>query len=618
MSISADILENTMMDAAPGIRLRSWLHAFENTLLAVLLTTMVLLPITEIVLRATLGIGIRGAIEFTQHLTLVAAMLGAVVAAREGKLLAFATATLLHGGMQRCARYFTAIISVAVIAVLCQAGIEFVQSEHAGGNLLAYGIPIWIVDLALPVGFALILARLAMRSTDKWAGRLCVLLAGLAVAGIWRYAPVDPQLWVLPALIIIGIATVFGAPVFVSIAGVALSLLVAEGVPVASMALDHYSLTSNSSLPAIPLFTLAGFLLAESGAPARLIALFNAAFGRYRSGAAVVAVLSCTLFTSFTGASGISILALGGLLLPLLRDTGYPEKSALTLITGGGLPGTILLPALPLILYAIVAKVSIEEMFLGGILPVALMFTLVLGWGIRRRPRNHKAHTETFNLQRLLQALWKAIWELALPAIPVIALFTGLATPVEAAAVTAFYVLIITTLINRDLSIRRDLPRVMAECGLLVGGILLILGVALGLTNFMVDARIPDRAVEWVTTIIHTRWLFLLALNGFLLLIGCVMDIYSAIIVIAPLVVPIGLAFGIHPVHLGITFLANMELGYLTPPVGMNLFYASSRFNIPMLEMCRAVIPLLGVLAVGVLIITYIPWLSTALLGLLR
>ena len=217
-----------------------------------------------------------------------------------------------------------------------------------------------------------------------------------------------------------------------------------------------------------------------------------------------------------------------------------------------------------------------------------------------------------------LQALWKAKWEVALPAIPVTALFTGLATPLEAAAVTAFYVLIVTTLINRDLSIRRDLPRVMAECGLLVGGILLILGVALGLTNFMVDARIPDRAVEWVTTIILNRWLFLLVLNGFLLLLGCVMDIYSAIIVVAPIVVPIGLAFGIHPVHLGITFLANMELGYLTPPVGMNLFYASSRFNIPMLEICRAIIPLLCALAMGVLIITYIPWLSTALLGILR
>ena len=618
MNVSTNPLENAMPDTTSGIRLRYGMHAFENTLLAILLAAMVLIPMSEIVLRATLGFGIQGTIEWVLHLTLVAAMLGAAMAAREGRLLAFATATLLHGQTKKFFGIFSATVSVAVTAILCQSGIEFVQSERAGGNLLAYGIPVWIFDLALPAGFALILVRLAMRATDKWAGGLCVLLAGLAAAGIWRYAPVDPQVWVWPALIIIGVATVFGAPVFITIAGVALTLLAAGDVPLASMALDHYTLTSNSSLPAIPLFSLAGFLLAESGAPVRLIALFNAAFGRYRSGAAVVAVLSCTLFTSFTGASGIAILALGGLLLPLLRNAGYPEKSALTLVTGGGLPGTILLPALPLILYAIVAKVSIEEMFLGGILPVALMFTLVLAWGILRRPRRHKESTDTFNLQRLLQAFWKAKWELALPVIPVTALFTGLATPLEAAAVTAFYVLIVTTLINRDLSIRRDLPRVMAECGLLVGGILLILGVALGLTNFMVDARIPDRAVEWVTTIIHNRWLFLLVLNGFLLLIGCVMDIYSAIIVVAPLVVPIGLAFGIHPVHLGITFLANLELGYLTPPVGMNLFYASSRFNIPMLIMCRAVIPLLGVLAVGVLVITYIHWLSTGLPGLLR
>jgi len=618
MNASTDILEDVLPDARPLFRLRHWLHAFENSLLAILLAAMVLIPMAEIVLRASLGIGIRGAIEWVLHLMLVAAMLGAAIAAREGKLLAFATAGLLQRRVQKISGLFTAIVSVAVTAILCLSGIEFVQSEREVGKLLAYGLPVWIAELALPVGFAVILARLVKRAAEKWTGCLLVLLAGLACAGVWRYAPVDPQVWVLPALIIIGIATVFGAPVFVAIAGVALTLLAAGGIPLASMALDHYTLTANSTLPAIPLFSLAGYLLAESRAPARLIALFNAAFGRYRSGAAVVAVLSCTLFTSFTGASGIAILALGGLLLPLLRDTGYPEKSALTLITGGGLPGTILLPALPLILYAIVARVSIEEMFLGGLLPVVLMFALVLAWGISKHPRRHHVSTAPFNLQSLLQALWRAKWEVALPAIPITALFSGLATPLEAAAATAFYVLIVTTLINRDLSIRRDLPRVMAECGLLVGGILLILGVALGLTNFMVDARIPDLAVEWVTTIIHNRWLFLIVLNGFLLLIGCVMDIYSAIIVIAPLLVPIGLAFGIDPVHLGIIFLANLELGYLTPPVGMNLFYASSRFNQPMLKMCRAVMPLLAVLAVGVLMITYIPWLSTGLPGLLR
>jgi TRAP transporter, DctM subunit len=620
MSVSANTLGNTMLDTASGIRLRAWIYgiyAFENAMLAVLLTAMVLIPISEIVLRATLGLGIKGAIEWVLHLTLVTAMLGAAIAAREGKLLAFATATMLDGHARKITGIFSTTVSVAVTLILCQSGLEFVQSERNAGNLLAYGIPVWAVDLALPVGYALILLRLVSRSSEKWPARLVMLLAALVLAGVWRYAPVDPQIWVIPAIVVIGIATFFGAPVFVCIAGITLVFLAAGGVPIASMALDHYTLTSNSSLPAIPLFTLAGFLLAESGAPGRLVEVFNAAFGRYRSGAAVVTVLACTLFTSFTGASGTSILALGGLLLPLLRDANYPERKALSLITGGGLPGTILLPALPLILYAIVAKVAIEEMFLGGVLPAALMFTIVLFWGIRQRLRSNEVNTGVFNARRLQQALWAAKWELALPVIPVTALFTGLATPVEAAAVTAFYILIVTVIINHDLEIRRDLPRVMAECGLLIGGILLIMGVALGLTNLLVDARVPDRAVEWVTTIIHNRWLFLLALNGFLLLVGCVMDIYSAIIVVAPLVVPIGLAFGINPVHLGIIFLANMELGYLTPPVGINLFYASSRFNLPLFEVCCYVIPLFGVMAVGVLIITYVPWLSTVLLKLL-
>jgi tripartite ATP-independent transporter DctM subunit len=415
-------------------------------------------------------------------------------------------------------------------------------------------------------------------------------------------------------LVVIAIALLLGAPIFAVIGGAGLFLLGDSGVPAAAVAVNHYGLVVNPSLPAIPMFTLAGYLLAESQAPKRLIVLFHALFGRLRGGAALVSVLACTFFTCFTGASGVTILALGGLIMPLLLGSRYQQRPALGLVTAAGLPGVLLMPALPLILYAIVAKISLEEMFLGGLLPAALMLCIVAAWGVsREQPRKPDEERPEFDWRHVLTAVAGAKWELSLPAIAVLALASGLATPVEAAAATAFYAFVITTVIRRDLSLVRDLPRVVAECGLMVGGILLILGVALSLTNYLVDAQIPDSLIAWVTQSIDQRWKFLLILNLLLLAAGCIMDIYTAIVVLVPLVVPLGYAFGIHPVHLGIIFLANLELGYLTPPVGMNLFFASYRFDKPIAEVFRAIIPLFAALCLGVLAITYMPWLSTAL-----
>jgi tripartite ATP-independent transporter DctM subunit len=300
--------------------------------------------------------------------------------------------------------------------------------------------------------------------------------------------------------------------------------------------------------------------------------------------------------------------------MPLLVAARFPPRAALGLVSAGGLPGVLLMPALPLILYAIVARVSIEDMFLGGALPAAAMIALIAGWALLRQPRRREP-APSFDAARARAALVAAKWELSLPVMPIAALASGLATPVEAAALTALYAFLVAAVIHRDVALGRDLPRVMAECGLMIGGILLILGVALSLTNLLVDAQVPERMVGWVTGLIESRWVFLLALNALLLVAGCVMDIYTAIVVLAPLVTPVGLAYGVHPVHLGIIFLANLELGYLTPPVGMNLFFASYRFGKSLTEVFRAVAPLLIVLGGGVLAITYVPWLSTALLA---
>jgi len=584
----------------------------ENSALAAVFALTVALPLAEIALRATLRVGIEGVAALVQHLTLALGMMGAAVAAREQRLLSLATGAMFAGRAAAAARFAAGTLAAAVAALLAFAAAEFVAIERAAGVTLTYRIPAWLAELPLPLGFAVISARLAWHAAPGLPGRLAAAALAAAVVVLLRTADIDPGVALLPALALLAAGAVLGAPIFAVLGGSALFLLLAQGVPAAAAAVNHYSLVVNPSLPAIPMFTLAGYLLAEARAPARLVEVFDALFGRYRGGAAVVTVLACTFFTCFTGASGVTILALGGLVMPLLARAGYAPKPALGLVTAAGLPGVLLMPALPLILYAIVARVSIEDMFLGGALPALLMIGIVVAWGVSRQPRA-RGPRAAFDARRARRAIAAAKWELLLPAVPIGALGSGLATPVEAAALTAAYAFVITSFVHRDLHLARDLPRVVAECGLMVGGILLILGVALGLTNYLVDAQLPGRLVEWVTQTIDSRIVFLLALNALLLLAGCVMDVFTAIVVLAPLVTPIGLAYGVHPVHLGIVFLANLELGYLTPPVGMNLFFASYRFGKPVAEVFRAVAPLFIALAAGLLAITYLPWLSTLL-----
>jgi tripartite ATP-independent transporter DctM subunit len=379
------------------------------------------------------------------------------------------------------------------------------------------------------------------------------------------------------------------------------------------MPIRHYQQVTNASLPAIPMFTLAGYFLAEGGAARRLVRVFQALVGHFRGGPAIATVLVCAFFTSFTGASGVTILALGGLLMPVLLAARYSQKDALSLLTGSGSIGLLFPPCLPVILYAIIANIDINQMFLGGILPGILMVIAAGIWGVARSRRPAEGEIKAFLWAEAKSALWDAKWELLLPVVACAALFSGYATAVEASAITALYAFIVESVVYKDLKISRDVPRVMTECGLLVGAILLILGVALGFTGYLVQAQVPVQLIAWVQGSVHSPLLFLLALNVFLLIVGCLMDIFSAIIVVVPLLVPLGAAFGIDPVHLGIIFLANLELGYLTPPVGMNLFLSSYRFDKPMPEVWKAIIPMLLVLLGGVLLITYLPFMSTAL-----
>lgn len=602
------------MTQADSGGLKSTLRSGEDTVLSLALGLMALLPLTEMVLRPLLNRGVPGAISLTQHLTLVVGMVGAAVAAREGRLLAVSgLPALLRGRPGRIARVVSGAVAATVAGALCYAALQFVLSEREVGKELIPGLPFWTLQAFLPLGFGLIALRLLWRTDSGFLGRVAAAALAVALVCALVYLPVPREMLRWIGIAVVVTAIVLGAPVFVALGGAALLLFWSAELPIASLSLDHYRLVVNASLPAIPLFTLAGYFLAESQAPKRLVRVFDTLLGGFRGGAAAVTVLAGAFFTAFTGASGITILALGGLLMPLLRGVGHSDRSALGLVTSSGSLGVLLPPSLPLILYAVVAKVPMHQMFLGAILPGAIMALLLLAWG------RHTAGTGTPRSVRPVdgaevgRAVWDAKWELGLPLVAFAALFGGFATPVEAAALTALYAFIIEVLVHRDLGLRKDVLRVMTECGLLVGGVLLILGVALGFTNYLVDAQIPDKTIEWATGTLRSPWAFLAALNVFLLLVGCVMDIFSAIVVVVPIMVPVALAFGVDPVHLGIVFLANMELGYLTPLVGMNIFFASYRFGKPVLEVCRAVLPFLAVLLVGVLVITYVPWLTSIL-----
>jgi C4-dicarboxylate transporter, DctM subunit len=607
---------------------RGALRGSENGLVVAALAALVVLPLIEVLMRP-FRTGVSGSIVFVQHFTLFVGMLGGAIAARDGRLLSLSTLShFLKGRLKSWATLVSHAVAAAITVFLCLASVEFLATEKEGGRVLAYGIPVWVVQLVLPVGFGLVSFRLIWHASERWSGRGIALLLGGALMLMAAQRAIEPESLMVPALVVLVVATVLGAPVFTAIGGAALILLWGAGYPTASVPLKHYSLVTSQTLPAIPLFTLAGYFLAEGGASRRLVRVFQLLVGQIRGGPAIVTALVCAFFTSFTGASGVTILALGGLLMPVLLAAQYSERNALGLLTSAGSLGLLFPPCLPLIIYAFVAsniatnmgmeaEVTIQNMFLAGIVPGFLLVGLTAWWGFRVGPRV-AVDRPRFDATQAFRAVWEAKWELLLPVVALGALFSGYATTVEAAAVTAMYAFVVETFVYRDLRLFRDVPRVMTECGLLVGGVLLILGVAMGLTNYLVIEQVPDRLVEWSTDSIHSRWMFLLLLNVFLLIVGCLMDVYSAIAVVAPLIVPVGLQFGVDPVHLGIIFLANLELGYLTPPVGMNLFLSSYRFGKPVPEVIRSVLPMLGVLLVGVLLITYVPALTMTLPRLFR
>lgn len=417
---------------------------------------------------------------------------------------------------------------------------------------------------------------------------------------------------ILLATITALILLLFGAPIFVVIAGLTLYLLFSSGIDLSAIIIEMHRMATTPLLVAIPLFTFAGYLLSESGAPRRLIKLSDAILGWLPGGLSIIALITCAVFTAFTGATGLTIIALGGILLPAMLRGRYPERFALGLLTTSGTLGLLFPPSLPLILYAILAKVRIDQLFVAGILPGTLLVLLLSVFNIHRAIRAEVPKAR-FDVGEVLNASKQSMWDLPLPFIVLGGIYSGYLAVSETAAITAAYVLLIEVVMYRDIK-WTELPEIMRKSMVLVGGILIILGAAMGLTNYLIDAEVPMKILNFFEDHIESRYLFLVVLNLFLLAVGCTMGIFSALIVVVPLLTSIAQAYAINPIHLGIIFLTNLEIGASIPPLGINLFISSIRFEKPVLRLYVASLPFIGILLFALAIITYLPWLSLALL----
>lgn len=417
------------------------------------------------------------------------------------------------------------------------------------------------------------------------------------------------------ALLLIVLA-VFGAPLFAVLGGMGLNNFAGTSTDLVVMSEEHYKLATNPHLVTIPLFTLAGFLMAESRAADRLVRVSRALLGWLPGGLGIVVVASCAFFTTFTGASGVTIIALGGLLHPVLQKERYPDKFSLGLITSSGSIGLLFPPSLPIILYGIVSGTNIDDLFAAGIAP-GMLFLLVLAAYCLYTGRTRKVASTPFVAAEAMRATWEAKWELLVPVVVIVAIYgipgltTGLVTIGEASAICAIYLLLIEVFVYKDITLWKQVPgkptlsKVVRESLVMVGAIMLILGVAMGLTNYLIQEEVPMKILDAIRGHIESRFTFLIVLTIFLLIVGCLMDIFSAIIVVVPLITPIAAEYGVHPVHLGMIFLANLEIGYITPPVGLNLFISSLTFNRPVVELYRMTVPFLLLMMCALLIITF-------------
>jgi tripartite ATP-independent transporter DctM subunit len=592
----------------------------ERVVLFAALALLTVIPLVDAMGRLVGGIHVPGGAVWVQHLTLWLAFVGGLVATREGKHLTLSTAELFGERVRTVGRVLAGAVSAGTAAILAYACVGLVVANREEGKLLPGGIPEWVSESIMPVAFVLIALLFAWHASPRWSTRL-LAFAAIPAAFALGLIPAQVAFLVWPFVLLILAALVLGTPVFVAMAALALLFFFRDETPVTAVTAEVYRLISSPTLPAIPLLTGCGYVLAESGASSRLLRFFRALLGWMPGGLAVIVIAVCALFTTFTGGSGVTIIALGGLVYPMLREDGYPEGFSLGLVTAAGSLGLLFPPSLPVILYSVVAgtrdqNVPADSLYLAGLVPGALMILMVAAYAVRVGARVEIAR-QPFSTRELVSALWTAKWELSLPFV-VIGLFaSGWLSMVETAAAALAYAVVVECFLTRDLHVIRSLPAALVKSSVLTGSVLILLSAAMGITSYIVDAQIPDALIAWVRAHIHSRFVFLLSLNAVLIVVGCLVDIFSAIVVLAPLIAPLGAAFGVDPVHQGVIFLANLELGFLTPPVGLNLYLSSSRFGKPLTEVTRTAFPFLVIMSLAVLLITYVPWLSLGILDLL-
>jgi tripartite ATP-independent transporter DctM subunit len=575
---------------------------------SIMLTAIMLLPLLEMVSRPVFGRGVSGSINYVRHATLWFGFLGAVLAARAKRHISLGVSSFLTCRGKSMADIVANTLAIAICLILSNAALDMVIAESGSEVKLGGIIPLWLAQSVMPVSFVAIAFSYFRQLQEHIKGKnLIALLIAVSVSAY--FVDIDSGYFLPLAIGTILVSTLAGAPIFIVLGSLAALLFAVDDVPLASISVEAYRIASNPILPTIPLFTLAGTVLATGNASSRLVRLFQAWVGWMPGGTAIAAISVCAFFTTFTGGSGVTILALGGLMLPVLIKQAYSERFSLGVLTASGSLGILLPPSLLIILYGVASHTPINQLFIAGLIPGMMLICMTCGYAIYKA-RSTNTKRRHFELKAAMRSLAESKWEILLPIGVLYGIFSGLATLVEVAAIAAAYALFIEFVVHRDLKIHKDLTGIFKECAIMVGGIMIILASAMGLTSYLIFADVPYIAAEFIQSLTSSPWVFLLALNGFLLVAGCLLDIISAIVVVVPLMLPVAAEFGIDPVHLGIIFLANMELGYLTPPVGMNLYLASFRFDKPIMSIFRASLPFFLLNLIAVLVITFVPAIS--------
>jgi C4-dicarboxylate transporter DctM subunit len=606
----------------------------EDSLAFLSIFALAVLLLVEVVARRLLNTGLRNSTVWVEHLVLAATFIAGAVTSREKKHIALATGMFLPKSLKGPAEVLAAVLASGLTLAFALSSLSFTWTAFSAADRISF-VPKRLLVLVMAAGFLAMSIRFVGALEKKKArvgaavaaavlglflgfDPLVQLLAGGGTTSLPALAAVQaflrPALTAAagPMIVLLIVAALLGLPIFTVLGGIGYLLFAKAGQPLEIIPNQAYSVLTGNAIPAIPLFAAVGFFLSESQAGERMVRFFQAVFGWFPGGLTVMAVLVCAFFTTFTGASGVTILCLGGLLAVILEKAGYPKRFTVGLLTASGSVGLLFPPSLPVIIYGVISATSIKDMFIGGLVPGVFLVVSVMAIGIlyswkKKMPRH------PFRLREAARAFGDSFWELLLPLLVFGLYFGGIASLQESAAVALLYVWTVETLVKKDLKVR-ELPRIFLKAVPIIGGVLIILALANGLSYYVIDAQVPQKLSAWVAASISSKYVFLLLLNLALLVVGCFMDIYSAILVVVPLITPLGSLFGIHPVHLGIIFLANLELGYLTPPVGLNLYLASYRFNEPITRVYKDVLVFLLLGLAAVLLITYVPLLTTALL----